>query len=274
MALSAAKGGSGLVARIISALVLAPVAVGITIVGGWAFAGLVIVVGWLMIFEWDHLTGGSGITVFAPLQSVFLAGSIVAVQIGEIDLALAAIVTGALVAIVVSRLEKRPLSWRVLGVFYTTVPSTALVLLRGDSAIGLAIVIWIFAVVWGTDIAAYIFGRAIGGAKLSRHSPNKTWAGLLGGIFAAAILGALVAHAFSLGSMIGFALAGGICAIIGQGGDLFESWVKRSFGRKDSGNLIPGHGGILDRVDGLLPVVVAVAFAAWIGPESGGLLWL
>ena len=268
MALSAANRSKGLVARIISALVLAPAAIGITIIGGWVFAGLVVIVGWLMIFEWDRLTGKTGTALHAPIQAVLLAGSIVAVQIGRIDVVVAAVALGAFVATVTSLFEKRAVFWRVLGVFYTLVPSTTLVFLRADPAIGLAVVIWIFCVVWGTDIAAYVFGRSIGGAKLSRLSPNKTWAGLLGGAMTTAIIGALVADAFSLGSMITFAFAGAFCAIIGQGGDLFESWVKRSFDRKDSGNLIPGHGGILDRVDGLLPVVVAVAIGVWLGPEG------
>jgi len=276
MALSAvnAKGGAkgGIVARIVSALILAPVAIGVTIVGGWAFAAFVVLFAWLMTYEWDRLTGGSGISVVAAIQVAAVTSAIIANQLATADIAAIIIAAGAGLVWSWALVKKQRPFWSVLGVVYVGVPSAALVLLRGDAEIGLSVVIWIFAVVWGTDIAAYAAGRGIGGPKLSRFSPKKTWAGLMGGVLMAAVIGAAVANALGLGSVFAFATFGAACALISQAGDLFESWVKRRFDVKDSGRLIPGHGGVLDRVDGLLPVVVAVALAAGL-PLGSNFVW-
>ena len=130
-----------------------------------------------------------------------------------------------------------------------------------------------FAIVWTTDIGAYFTGRAIGGAKLAPTiSPNKTWAGVAGGVIAATALACLAAADFRVPggpSAFGGALAGVILAVVAIGGDLFESWLKRRAGVKDSGNLLPGHGGVMDRIDGLVPVVIVVALAIAFVQASG-----
>jgi phosphatidate cytidylyltransferase len=139
------------------------------------------------------------------------------------------------------------------GFLYIGIPTFALIVVewaRYD------IVYWLMLVTWTTDICAYFAGRRIGGPKLApRVSPNKTWAGLIGGMVGALIVGGLVAWAFDL--PLPFLFAGAPMAVLAQLGDLYESWVKRRCGVKDSSNLIPGHGGVLDRLDGLLPVIVA-----------------
>jgi len=117
-------------------------------------------------------------------------------------------------------------------------------------------VLWVMVVTWSTDIFAYFAGRAIGGPKLApRISPSKTWAGLVGGVAGAELFGWLVAAFLDLGSP--FLYISGFMGVLAQAGDLFESWVKRRAGVKDSGTLLPGHGGALDRLDGFLPVIVA-----------------
>mgnify|MGYP002779968190 CR=1 FL=1 len=143
------------------------------------------------------------------------------------------------------------------GIVYVALPAFALLLLRGQTG-GLVLAGWVLGTVWATDIGAYFAGRSIGGPKLApRVSPNKTWAGLIGGILAALAVGlALWRWA---GLELQLALASPILAVIAQIGDLYESWLKRLRGVKDSGSLLPGHGGVLDRLDGLVPVAPAAA---------------
>jgi phosphatidate cytidylyltransferase len=154
--------------------------------------------------------------------------------------------------------------WLILGLCYTILPSLLLITLR-DFRNGADIILWMFAIVWGTDTAAYFVGKNFGGPKLApKISPNKTWSGLFGGIFISMVLG-LIGGLFFEGSIKFFIFFGGLLAIIEQIGDLFESKVKRIFNVKDSGTIIPGHGGILDRVDGLLFVIPMVFLVALIG---------
>lgn len=156
--------------------------------------------------------------------------------------------------------------WVVAGFLYALLPALALLWLRDRAPQGLELVFWVFIVTWTTDIGAYFAGRAIGGPKLAPSiSPNKTWAGLAGGMISAALAGwAWTEYAMLPSSLIWLAPA---FAAAAQGGDLFESWLKRRAGAKDSGSILPGHGGILDRLDGL--VVVAVLTALF---QAGGLI--
>jgi phosphatidate cytidylyltransferase len=147
----------------------------------------------------------------------------------------------------------------------------ALIWLRGDAQGGLAAILWLMASVWATDTGAYFAGRLIGGPKLApRLSPNKTWAGLTGAMVAAALVGWAAALLVPQGPPARvLAAAGAGLAIVAQAGDLLESWIKRHFGAKDSSRLIPGHGGLFDRVDGLLTAAVALAAFQW---STGGLM--
>jgi phosphatidate cytidylyltransferase len=157
-------------------------------------------------------------------------------------------------------------SWMIAGFLYALLPALALLWLRDRAPQGLELIFWVFTVTWTTDIGAYFAGRAIGGPKLAPSiSPNKTWAGLVGGMVSAGLAGwAWTEYVMLPTALVWFAPA---FAAAAQGGDLFESWLKRRAGAKDSGSMLPGHGGILDRLDGL--VVVAVLTALF---QAGGLL--
>ncbi|MCF8532131.1 MAG: phosphatidate cytidylyltransferase [Reyranella sp.] len=149
---------------------------------------------------------------------------------------------------------------RLLACGYSLAALAALLWLRHQPVLGRETVIWILVCIWATDIGAYFVGASAGGAKLApRISPSKTWSGLIGGMAWAAVASAIVGYAFGQGGTFHLALIGAGLAVVGQLGDLLESAVKRSAGVKDSGNLIPGHGGLLDRIDGLAAVLVAVA---------------
>jgi len=149
---------------------------------------------------------------------------------------------------------------RLVVYAYALAALMALLWLRHQPALGRETVIWIVACTWATDIGAYFVGASAGGTKLApRISPSKTWSGLIGGMTWAAVVSAAIGYAFGLGSTLSLALIGACLAVVGQIGDLAESALKRGAGVKDSGNLIPGHGGLLDRVDGLVAILVVVA---------------
>lgn len=165
--------------------------------------------------------------------------------------------------------------WRFAGIFYAAIPCASLIWLRGlhvpgTENAGAALVLHVFLIVWATDIGAYFVGRSFGKYKLAPSiSPGKTWEGLGGGILFAAIVSA-ACHSFSpFPSSILLCIAlGALLAVIAQAGDLFESWMKRRAGVKDSGTLIPGHGGLLDRIDGLIFAAPLFAFAVWVSGYS------
>ena len=150
--------------------------------------------------------------------------------------------------------------WEVAGFFYALVPALALLWIRDRSEHTLLLLLWVFIVTWSTDIGAYFAGRAFGKRKLAPSiSPNKTVAGLVGGAIAAAILGGT--WAWFAGLKAPLLVLAPLFACAAQAGDLFESWMKRRAGVKDSGSWLPGHGGVLDRLDGLVPVAVLTALA-------------
>lgn len=150
--------------------------------------------------------------------------------------------------------------WYLLGVPYVIFPLVAIILLRQDIFHGLTAIIFLFACVWTADTLAYAAGRTFGGPKLwPSISPNKTWSGFFGAVFGGLLAAVLVFYFAGLNNLFAAAMLGAAIGGLEQGGDLFESSVKRKFGVKDSGTIIPGHGGVLDRVDGL----IAAAVAAW-----------
>lgn len=157
-------------------------------------------------------------------------------------------------------------AWYIGGFLYAAIAALALLWIRerADNADGLRLVLWVFIVVWSVDIGAYFTGRAIGGPKLAPSiSPGKTWAGFYGGVASAALLGGAWVLYSELNLVL--LLLAPLFAAVAQGGDLFESWMKRRAGVKDSGGWLPGHGGVFDRVDGLLPVAILTAIAAMAG---------
>ncbi len=169
--------------------------------------------------------------------------------------------------------DGRP-AWLAAGLIYIVLPAWALIYLRSDPAAGTATVIWLMAVVWSADSGAYACGRLIGGPKLVPSiSPKKTWSGLIGGVGSAGVAGAITAILLEKQGILAFSGWSAAIGGISQVGDLAESWVKRHFGVKDTSGIIPGHGGLFDRVDGLLAAAVAVAAIALAG--NGGILtWM
>ncbi len=252
--------------RVCSALVLVPLAVGTAYLGGWPFAVVWGVAAIGVLWEWTSLvaagdrravlmTGGASL---ALAQALVAAGSVLA---GVVVLAI-----GALGAAALAPAERR--IWVAAGIPYAGTLGVAPVVLRSDSADGFLAVILLFAIVWTTDIAAFFVGRALGGPKLMPQvSPNKTWSGALGGTLASVAVAVAVATAAALTGLFAIAMLAIVLSISAQGGDLFESFLKRRFGAKDSSHLIPGHGGLMDRLDGF---VAANVVAALIGLARGG----
>ncbi|MDB5360149.1 MAG: phosphatidate cytidylyltransferase [Rhodospirillales bacterium] len=251
--------GSALGARIASALVLVPVALASVWYGGPGIVGLAALAAAVMAWEWGRLVGRTtGLT-----DSLLLAGiAAISVLIGAYVAAWCGLLAAAAGIVLQHRLvgsrNAAPI-WTAAGLAWIIAPCIGFVWLRADPDGGAATVFWLLAVVWAIDTAAYVAGKTIGGPKLApRISPKKTWAGLIGGMLAAILVGLATALIVGSDRIWQIALLSGMLAIVEQIGDMAESFAKRRFGVKDSGNLIPGHGGLLDRLDGMLAVVVAV----------------
>jgi phosphatidate cytidylyltransferase len=250
-----------LLPRILSALVMAPPALLATWWGGYAFGALVALAASIMCWEWDTIVNKR----FSWSGKVGAMGCAVAAGLSlSAPAAALALVAGSAIAaaaLAPSHYERARL-WAGLGPLYAGVPAVALIWLRGDDPVGRDTLFWLLLLVWATDIGAYAAGRLIGGPLLLPVvSPKKTWAGLVGGVVSAGLVGLGVGLALSLPHPAWLAVASGVLAVVAQAGDLMESWVKRRWGVKDSSNIIPGHGGLLDRVDGLLAAALAVALA-------------
>jgi len=255
---------SALRTRVVSALILAPVALAAAYFGRPAWDGVVAVMGAFMAWEWARLCGGR--LSRAGAVSIAIAPVVIAVAaFAGVIPALVIVGVGVVLIGVGASLEaaRGPL-WLAAGVAYVAMPCLAMAWLRAMPGEGRATLLWVLALVWATDTGAYIAGRGLGGPKLApRISPNKTWAGLIGGMIAAAAVGLAAAFLVpDVPAWIAVPLSAAL-AVVEQAGDLFESAVKRHFGVKDSSRLIPGHGGVLDRVDGLLAVSLAVAALSW-----------
>ncbi|HEX8379856.1 MAG TPA: phosphatidate cytidylyltransferase [Allosphingosinicella sp.] len=262
---------SDLVTRFAAGVVMIAIACVAIYVGGWLFRLLVAAAAAVMVLEWGDMhrlkrgysyfaLGLLAVTLLAAAQYLYPVGeadfieeteAITVSTFAQLWVGFAAVAAAALVATLASR--RLTLGW---GMLYVGIPSFALLAIEWVS---LYLVFWLMLVTWATDIFAYFAGRSIGGPKLApKISPNKTWAGLIGGMAGAAIVGALAAWLFGFsGELPDFLWLGAPMGLLAQLGDLYESRVKRRLGVKDSGTLLPGHGGVLDRLDGLLPVILA-----------------
>jgi phosphatidate cytidylyltransferase len=272
---TAQRGKSELALRVASALVLAPLAVGGAVMGGSLFALFWTAAALLAMREWLCLVGFSGKRLMV-MWGVAGLGIAVGAWLAESGIHGSVIVPPLLGGLVLAAFRPAGSSrlWSFLGVLYTSVIALGPIALLHEPGQGLVPVLWVFAVVWLTDICAYFVGRAVGGPKLwPKVSPKKTWSGFVGGTVGgvATALGvvAIARHGFDLEWAWGPRLFGltVLASIVGQGGDLFESFLKRRFGVKDTGHLIPGHGGVLDRLDSFIVVCLLLVAAV----QSGAL---
>jgi phosphatidate cytidylyltransferase len=245
--------------RIVSAIVLAAVVLAATWMGGPAFNVVAALIAPLIYYEWSTITRLADrnfkTNAFGWLIVLLVAVNIV---LGDEGLSMPLLGGGVVTAILLVFLGHGSW-WLPAGIVYAGLSGISLAAIRGDNQAGFVATLFIFAVVWGTDILAYFVGRAIGGPKLApRISPGKTWSGAIGGTVAGiAASSILTLGVFSRLSLWTIALAF-LLSVASQIGDLFESFIKRRFGVKDSSHLIPGHGGVMDRVDGLVFACFAV----------------
>jgi phosphatidate cytidylyltransferase len=252
--------------RIASALVVAAVAGACLYFGKPYFHLLVAVFALVMIGEWSSVACGPAVPrpVVGFAMAVLAAVAALA-GLGHLWLAAAAAGAGAAAIAAAAAMRSSPgLGWIGLGLLYVAAPVIAMIGLLDGPPPGAWNVFWVVAVVAATDLGAFFVGRSVGGPRLApRLSPAKTWSGLLGGMAASTLAGAAIGAYYSDQPVLFWAIGGALLAVISQAGDLAESAFKRHFKVKDAGSLIPGHGGVLDRVDGLVAAVVAVALYVW-----------
>ncbi len=243
--------------RIISAVCMIPPAIAGVIMGGRVFTAMVAFAAMLMVFEWTRMVEGRAYSWRFYLLSIGAAAALILAGAGSYGLALAAAAAAGLASLA-------PIGgftfWPAIAAPYIIAPSVALIWLRFDPAYGQALTVLIFATVWAADTGAFIFGKLIGGPKISYAlSPSKTWAGIGGGVVGGALAGALAAYfLFGAAAAAAFLLAGGVIGAASVAGDLAESAFKRRFRVKDISGFIPGHGGVLDRLDGMIFATVAM----------------
>lgn len=265
--LSILAGRSNLVLRIVSSLVLAPVAIAAAWFGGVVFVAFWTIAAVIVLWEWQTLVCGHDRNSVLTVGAAALIGAAAVLIVGWFGIAIALVALGGFAIAALASRERR--GWCVAGIVYAAAILIAPVLLRRDASFGFAAIMLLFVIVWLTDIAAYFAGRAIGGPKLMpRVSPKKTWSGAVGGTLAGVVGAVGVAHMSSVASLAAVAGVALVISVVSQGGDLLESAIKRRFNTKDASQLIPGHGGLMDRLDGFVAAAVA---GALIGLMHGGL---
>ena len=261
---AAGQEGRNLLSRIVAALVMAPLAIAIAYAGGWLWTGLVTAAAIGLYVEWLAVIG------MRTLRLVVL-GVLILLGVGLVDAGhitatyIFGLVALGILAVAIVSSDRR--GWAAIGIAYALAASIASSAVRLDPAWGFTALMLVLLAVWATDIGGYFAGRLIGGPKLwPRVSPKKTWAGAIGGFVASlGVAGGFAAA--GLGAAAPLLGLGAILSIASQIGDLFESAVKRRFGVKDSSHIIPGHGGLMDRLDG---IVAAIVLAAIFGFLRGG----
>jgi len=245
--------------------VMAALAVGAVVLGGWPFVLFWAAAALGIFWEWSAIVSGGAVAVRAVGAAALVIAALVA-GIGQLYAAFMVLAAGAAGVAGICAPSRR--AWGAAGVAYAGAVLIAPVALRRDRESGLVAILFLFAVVWATDILGYFVGRAIGGAKLAPNiSPKKTWSGACGGALGALVAGVAVVHVADNAALLPVACVALVLSIVSQAGDLFESAVKRRFGVKDASHVIPGHGGLMDRLDGF---IAATGVAAMIGLMRGG----
>ncbi len=279
----AGQGSRNLLMRVIAGAVLAPVAIAIAYAGGWLWTTLVTLAAIGLYIEWLMIVGAARATRVVVSGVIALAIVGCCLALGRINAALLALVLG-LAGVTLLSPERR--GWTAAGFGYAGMAQVASVLVRLDPEMGFVALVFVLLIVWVTDIGGYVAGRGIGGAKLwPRVSPKKTWAGAIGGFLASLFVAAGFvvfgsnkadpALTLKMGPLL---LLAAVLSVTSQLGDLFESAVKRRFGVKDSSHVIPGHGGLMDRLDGFVAAVVLAAFFGFLrggvdGVGRGLMVW-
>ncbi|MEO1658322.1 MAG: phosphatidate cytidylyltransferase [Pseudomonadota bacterium] len=251
-----------LLQRVLTAAVLMPLALGSVIFGGRLYAGVIAAMTIFLLFEWTRMVDGAEFSRGFYVLSATAAVAAYLAAGGQPLWALSATLIGGVVATALEWPKPNPQSWPGVGAAYLIVPAVAALWLRRDAPEGSFFTLLLFICTWAADSAAYFVGKAVGGPKLVPSiSPNKTWSGAVGAVFGAGAAGAALAMilmpqwkllALALGLILGVAV---VC------GDITESYFKRRYGMKDTGGAFPGHGGVLDRLDGFLFAVLALAAA-------------
>lgn len=257
---------SNLALRVLSAAILAPLALLAAYLGGWPFALFWGIAAIIVLWEWLTLVVGPNYRFMLSSCAAAIGVADLLAWLGKPITALWLVGLGALAGAIFAPRERR--LWVVAGAGYAGGMLLAPIFLRANDNYGFVAIVLLFAIVWTTDIVGYFAGRTFGGPKLwLAVSPKKTWSGAVAGTIGAVVVALLVAAQFSLRDRIAIAVTALVLSIVSQGGDLFESWVKRQFDAKDSSRLIPGHGGAMDRLDGFWAAAVA---ACVIGLMRGG----
>jgi phosphatidate cytidylyltransferase len=258
------QGSRNLLMRVAAALVLAPLAIAVAYAGSWWWIVPVTLLAIGLSVEWLTVVGSAREKRVIAASVVALTVAGLCLGFARVELALVALGLGAAAT---ALLSSRQRGWTSGGFLYAGAAQMASVVVRLDSATGFVALVFVMLIVWVTDIGGYFAGRGIGGAKLwPRVSPNKTWAGAIGGFGASLVIASGFA-ALDLGQAWPLLMLAAVLSVVAQLGDLFESAVKRRFGVKDSSHIIPGHGGLMDRLDGF---VAAIVLASIFGLLRGG----
>jgi phosphatidate cytidylyltransferase len=260
------QGRRNLLMRLAAGLVLAPLSIAIAYAGGWLWAVLVTLAIIGLYIEWLTIVGTRTFAVMLA-GTAALVVALYFLAAGQNKLALLCLAFGLVIVVLLSP-ERR--LWAGAGFAYAALAGLTSILVRFDRVYGFAALIFVLLIVWATDTAGYFAGRGFGGAKLwPRVSPNKTWAGAVGG-FVASLTVAIGFAFFNPVRTVPLLLLGASLSIVAQLGDLFESAVKRRFGVKDSSRIIPGHGGLLDRLDGFVAAIVLAAILGFLREGADG----
>jgi phosphatidate cytidylyltransferase len=256
---------SNLQIRVISAVVLGIVVLGLTWAGGMAFRLLAVLIAAAIFYEWAAMTRTPGNRPHQWIVWGLLAVVLVATALGLRETTVFGMLLLTLAFAAAHAIASGEGMWTVSGLLYAALSGISLAFLRNADEAGLLAILLLFVVVWATDTFAYFVGRAVGGPRLAPAiSPGKTWSGAIGGAVCGTLAGSLFAIVTGSAALAPIIVLSLLLSVVSQVGDLFESWVKRRRGVKDSSNFIPGHGGIMDRVDGLVAAAFALYLIGWV----------